>query len=70
VSWWTIEARDKAVDRNDNDAGLVVFTRRSAVRTAVVAMAGDTLETVDGEVNRMLDLLDRGGRVSYAARRL
>lgn len=24
-SWWTIDARDKKADRNDNDAGVVVF---------------------------------------------
>ena len=66
VSWWTIEAQDKAHDRNDNDAGVVVFTPRPAIRTVLLAVAGTTLPVVDGEIDGMLEFLHLGDTVDYA----
>ena len=67
VSWWTIEAQDKTVDGNDNDAGLVVFSRAAVTQTIVVALAGPTEVAVAAEIEGVLQFLKVGGVVQFTA---
>lgn len=65
-SWWTLESVDKGYDRNDNDAGVVLFTEDADYLLTLLQRTDGTIDMTDRDRHgRLLEYLHPNNRVGW-----